>query len=70
MKKFWTECKQWKIKKIAFRSMVLGAATSGLTGLVLSKAQTDKLDRQCLKFGRVLLNGVAVRVQVDDGRGG
>eukprot|EP00959_Pyramimonas_sp_CCMP1952_P136603 2858874-Pyramimonas_sp.AAC.2 len=46
--------------------MEFGAATSGLTGLVLSEAQTDKLDRQRLKFGRV---GVDVRLQVDDGNG-
>ncbi|CAK0830329.1 unnamed protein product, partial [Prorocentrum cordatum] len=47
--KFWTECKQWKIKKVAFRSVVLGAAAAGLAGLVLSEAQTDTLDRQRLK---------------------
>ncbi|CAK0799093.1 unnamed protein product [Prorocentrum cordatum] len=60
MKKFWTEGKH----------AALGAATSGLTGLVLRRAQHDKLDLLRRKFGRVLPDGSAVRVPVDDGSGG
>eukprot|EP00959_Pyramimonas_sp_CCMP1952_P185717 3883107-Pyramimonas_sp.AAC.1 len=50
-----------EINEIAFRGMVIGAATMGLTALVLTDALTDKPDRLSLMFARVLLGIVAVR---------
>eukprot|EP00959_Pyramimonas_sp_CCMP1952_P277793 5806629-Pyramimonas_sp.AAC.1 len=70
MEKSWAGCQQCMDRKIALRSAVFGAATPGLTGLVLCQAQRDKLGRQRLKIGRVLLDAVAVRMPADDGNGG
>eukprot|EP00959_Pyramimonas_sp_CCMP1952_P291386 6095226-Pyramimonas_sp.AAC.1 len=49
---------------MAFRSDVIGAALSGLTALVLSASQVARIESTCLRYLRVLLGGVATRIEV------
>eukprot|EP00959_Pyramimonas_sp_CCMP1952_P083289 1740891-Pyramimonas_sp.AAC.1 len=49
---------------MAFRSNVIGAAISGLTALVLSASQVARIESIWLRYLRVLLGGVATRIEV------
>eukprot|EP00959_Pyramimonas_sp_CCMP1952_P112337 2348886-Pyramimonas_sp.AAC.1 len=51
-------------ENMALRSNVIGAAISGLTALVLSASQVARSESICLRYLRVLLGGVATRIEV------
>eukprot|EP00929_Paragymnodinium_shiwhaense_P107448 TRINITY_DN7354_c0_g1_i2.p2 TRINITY_DN7354_c0_g1~~TRINITY_DN7354_c0_g1_i2.p2 ORF type:complete len:1276 (+),score=12.13 TRINITY_DN7354_c0_g1_i2:152-3979(+) len=48
-----------RIALVVFRCMVHGTALSGLVAFCLPKGFTDSIDRQLLRYGRVLLRGKA-----------
>eukprot|EP00438_Fugacium_kawagutii_P012057 Skav222358 [mRNA] locus=scaffold7159:173:2950:- [translate_table: standard] len=56
---FWSRCRQLRWRQALFRSMVVGAAHSGLVAMAVDLADTAALDKTLVKFGRCVLQGQA-----------
>ena len=56
---FWSRCRELRWRQAIFRSMVVGAAHSGLVAMVVDSPDTAALDRILVKLGRKVLQGKA-----------
>ena len=57
--KFWAKCSVLRWRQAIFRSMVCGAAYSGLSSFVVESADTVALDKTLAQLGRKALQGKA-----------
>ena len=57
--KFWAKCSVLRWRQAIFRSMVCGAAYSGLSSFVVESADTVALDKTLAQLGRKVLQGKA-----------
>ena len=63
--KFWAKCRVKRWRLTVFKSMVVGAAYSGLVAFPVQAPDVRTLDKELLKFGRKVLQGTACEKSVD-----